>query len=61
MMPAYYINTPADNTAVLSMINSLVDHHWPSSPTETDTAVLKEMFGNVDEYINEYIAPKAYW
>jgi hypothetical protein len=43
------------------MINSLVDHHWPSSPTETDTAVLKEMFGNVDEFINEYIAPKAYW
>ncbi|MFT5426268.1 MAG: chemotaxis protein histidine kinase CheA [Gammaproteobacteria bacterium] len=55
----HYINTPTNNTAILSMINALVDHHWPSSLAESDTAVLKEMFGIVDELSNEAFEPKS--
>ena len=54
-----YINTPTNNTAILSMINTLVDHHWPSSLSESDTAVLKEMFGIVDEISDEEFEPES--
>jgi len=44
-----YINRPADNAIAVSLINFLTDNQWPSSLTEADTTVLKEMFGIVDD------------
>ena len=53
-----YINAPTDDTVILSMMNALVDHHWPSSLTRSDISVLKEIFEVTDRITNEESKPE---
>jgi chemotaxis protein histidine kinase CheA len=48
-----YLNNSPSTSVSLSLINSLVDHSWPTSLAEPDIAVLKEMFSVVDDISQE--------
>ena len=43
-----YINDPEDTSIAASLIEILVESHWPTSLTNDDTIIIKEMFGIVD-------------